>query len=183
MMEARCRLDLFGLKPQERRQSSGETDTVRKIVEALDRLDTESARYLAAFAYVLSRVARADLTVTPEETRAMEAVVVEHGGLPEDQAIVVVQMAKHQNLLFGATEDFLVTREFNKHSTREQKIALLDSLFRVAAAENMISTTEDNEIRQIASELGLSHEEFISVRSRYRDYLAVLAKNRQDRPS
>ena len=88
-------LDLFDLKPQERRQSPGETDTVRKIVEALDRLDPESARYLAAFSYVLSRVARADLTVTPEETRAMEAVVVEHGGLPADQAIIVLQMAKH----------------------------------------------------------------------------------------
>lgn len=154
-----------------------ETDTVRKIVEALDRLEPELARRLAAFAYVLSRVARADLKVTPEETRAMERIVAEHGGLTEDQAIIVVQIAKHQNLLFGGTEDFLVTREFNKNSTREQKLALLDCLFSVAAAEDLISTTEDNEIRQIAKELGLSHQEFISVRSRYRDHLSFLKTN------
>jgi uncharacterized tellurite resistance protein B-like protein len=170
--------DLFGSdKP---RPASAETDTVRKIVDALDRIDPETARRLAAFAYVLARVARADLKVSPEETRAMERIVSEHGGLPEDQAIVVVQMAKHQNLLFGGTEDFLVTREFNKNSTREQKLALLDCLFSVAGAENMVSTTEDNAIRQIASELGLSHQEFISVRSRHRDNLSVLKRNRPE---
>jgi uncharacterized tellurite resistance protein B-like protein len=160
--------------------TGAETDTVRKIVDALDRLEAETARRLAAFAYVLARVARADLKVSPEETRAMERIVSEHGGLPEDQAMIVVQMAKHQNLLFGATEDFLVTREFNKNSTREQKLALLDCLFSVAAAENLITTTEDNAIRQIANELGLSHQEFISVRSRYRDHLSVLKRNQPD---
>jgi hypothetical protein len=33
---------------------------------------------------------------------------------------------------------------------------------------------EDNEIRKVASELGLEHPEIIAVRSRYRDRLAVL---------
>ena len=63
-------------------------------------------------------------------------------------------------------------------TTAAQKLALLDCLFSVAGAENMVSTTEDNAIRQIASELGLSHQEFISVRSRHRDNLSVLKKNR-----
>lgn len=155
-----------------------QTDTVRKIVEALDRLDPERARYLAAFAYILSRVARADLKVSPEETRAMERLITTQGGIPEEQAIVVVQIAKHQNLLFGATEDFLVTREFNKIATAEQKLALLDCLFAVAATENLISLAEDNEVRQIAGELGLTHQDYIAVRSRYRDQLSVLQRNR-----
>ncbi|MBI1899061.1 MAG: TerB family tellurite resistance protein [Acidobacteria bacterium] len=153
-----------------------QTETVRKIVDALDRLEPERSRYLAAFAYVLSRVARADLKVSAEETRAMEGLVAEHGGLSLEQAILVVQIAKHQNLLFGGTENFLVTREFNNISSREQKLGLLDCLFAVAAAEDFISAVEDNEIRQIARELGLSHEEFIAVRARYRDRLSVLQK-------
>jgi uncharacterized tellurite resistance protein B-like protein len=90
--------------------------------------------------------------------------------------MIVVQMAKHQNLLFGATEDFLVTREFSRISTREQKLALLDCLFAVAAAENAISVVKDNVVRQVASELGLEYREFIEVRSRYRDRLSVLRK-------
>ncbi|MCC6861115.1 MAG: TerB family tellurite resistance protein [Bryobacterales bacterium] len=158
-------------------EPAAQSDTVRRIVEALDRLEPERARYLAAFAYILSRVARADLKVAPEETRAMERIVAEHGDLPEEQAMVVVQMAKHQNLLFGATENFLVTREFNRISTHEQKMALLDCLFGVAAAEKSVSQLEDNEIRKVARELGLEHPDFIAVRSRYRDRLSVFQKD------
>ena len=168
---------LLSRRPGDRPAPPSETETVRKIVNAVDRLEPERARYLAAFAYVLSRVARADLKVSPEETRAMERILVEHGELAEEQAILVVQIAKHQNLLFGATEDFLVTREFRKISSREQKLALLDCLFAVAAAEALITGQEDHEIRRVASELGLSHEEFISVRSRYRDHLSVLRRD------
>lgn len=172
-------LDLFGFKKELPQGGAAQTETVRKIIEALDRQEPERARYLAAFAYILSRVARADLKVSLEETRAMERVVMEQGAVPEDQAVIIVQIAKHQNLLFGATEDFLVTREFNKISTHEQKLALLDCLFGVAAAENLVSLAEDNEIRQIASELGLAHQDFIAIRSRYRDRLSVLQKNRE----
>ena len=99
--------------------------------------------------------------------------VVEFGGVSEDQAILVVQIARHQNLLFGGTENFLVTREFNKIATEEQKLALLDCLFRVAAAEDLISTVESNEISQITSELGLPHEDFVAIRSKYRGQLGV----------
>jgi uncharacterized tellurite resistance protein B-like protein len=50
----------------------------------------------------------------------------------------------------------------------------LDCLFAVAAAHEDISTIEDNEISQIADELRIEHREFISIRSKYRDHLAVL---------
>lgn len=169
--------DFLGFKRAEPQATPGQTETVRKILEALDRLPSDRARYLAAFAYVLSRVARADLKVSPEETHAMERIVMEHGGLPEEQAMVVVQIAKHQNLLFGATEDFLVTREFRKISTPEEKLALLDCLFYVAAAEGLVSSAEETEIRKIARELGLTHRDFIAIRSRYRDHVAVLRRS------
>jgi hypothetical protein len=44
----------------------------------------------------------------------------------------------------------------------------------VAAAEAMISSAEDEEIRGICRELQLEHRDFIAVRSRYRDQLSVL---------
>ena len=64
-------------------------------------------------------------------------------------------------------------------ATHEQKLALLDCLFAVSAADTSISTIEDNVIRQIATELRLEHKDFISVRSRYRDHLAVLQDPRK----
>ena len=157
-----------------KRPSSPETETVRKIVETLDRMEPERARYIAAFAYLLGRVAHADHIVSEEETRVMEGIVMEHGHLPEEQAILVVQIAKAQNLLFGGTENFLVAREFGKITSREQKLALLDCLYAVCAADHRVSVVEDNEIRKISRELTLSHQEFIGVRLRYREQLAVL---------
>lgn len=169
---------LLGLEKHEviRKAPSPETETVRKIVDALDGMEPGRARFIAAFAYLLSRVAHADLDISPEETRAMERIVMERGGLPEEQAILVVQMAKTQNRLFGGTENFLVTREFNQIASRQQKLALLHCLYAVSAADQSISTREDNEIRNISSELLLSHQDFIDVRLEYRDYLAVLKK-------
>ena len=157
-------------------KSSPETETVRKIVHALDGMDSEQARYVAAFAYLMSRVARADLNISENETYEMERLVQQEGGLSEEQAILVVQMAKTQNRLFGGTEDFLVTREFNKIATHEQKLAVLTCLYAVSAADQSISTVEDNEISQTARELFLSHKDLVAARSKYRKYLAVLKK-------
>jgi hypothetical protein len=47
---------------------------------------------------------------------------MEHSGLPEGQAIIVVQLAKTQNRLFGETENYLVAREFRNLSTHQEKI-------------------------------------------------------------
>jgi uncharacterized tellurite resistance protein B-like protein len=175
-------LELFGWrddrKAQAPRASSADTETVRKISAALDRLAPDKARYIAAFAYILSRVARADLQISDDEQRKMEQLVQEKGGLEEAQAVMVVQMAKTQSILFGGVENFLVTREFDKIATREQKIALLHCLFGVSAADDSISSAEDTTIRTIADELHLDHSDFIAVKSAYGSLLAT--RNRTD---
>lgn len=153
--------------------AAAQTETVRKIVQALDSMEPERARHLAAYAYLLSRVAFADQHISPEETAVMERRVMETGGLPEEQAILVVQMAKTQALLFSGTENFLVAREFGRIASHQQKLSLLHCLYAVCGADKRISTIEDNEIRKIANELKLSHQDFIAVRLHYRDRLAV----------
>lgn len=148
-------------------------DAIGHVAAALQRLPAERARYLAGFAYLLSRVARADHHVSDEETAEMERIVADHG-VDAGEARLVVEMARSQNELFGATEDFVVARELQQLSSREQKLQLVDCLFAVSAADQTISTVEDNEIRRICSELRLTHADFISVRSGYRQYLGVL---------
>ncbi len=174
-------LKFLGLSSDESEHgsSAAQTETVRKIVQKLDQLPADQARYIAAFAFLLSRAARADLVIDDSETAVMEKIVMQQGGLPEEQAVIVVQMAKTQNQLFGSTENYLVTREFERMATREQKLALLDCLFAVTAADENISSEEDDVVKQIASELRLSHDEYIAARSRFRQYLAVL-KPRKD---
>ncbi len=159
----------------------GETETVRKIVRKLDQLPPDEARHVAAFAYTLGRVAHADLEITDHETEVMERIVMEQAGLPAEQAILIVQMAKSQNKLFGGTENFLVAKEFNKIATREQKLALLRCLYAVSSSDGSITVVEDNEIRQISRELLLDHRDFINVRREYREYLSVLKQRKAKR--
>ena len=152
----------------------GDTDTVRKIVARLEAMEPEQARFVAAFAYTLSRVAHADLEISAAETAKMEEVVRGVGGLPEEQAVLVVQIAKSQARLFGGTENYLVTREFKQVSTREQRERLLDCLFAVSAADGSITGPEETQVRLIAGELGFTHRELVEARSRWSDYRAVL---------
>jgi uncharacterized tellurite resistance protein B-like protein len=175
-------LNVLGLVPGSggHRSAGSETETVRQIVAELDQLEPERANYIAAFAYILSRVALADMQISDDETQAMERIVIDHGEIPEEQAIIVVQMAKTRNKLFGGTENFPVTREFNEMATRAQKLALLDCLFAVAAADLSISSHEDRVIRQIANELLLEHRDFINLKSRYRNHLSVLQDSDKD---
>jgi uncharacterized tellurite resistance protein B-like protein len=173
-------LKFLGLDSEQpgRTSTAGETETVRKIVQKLDNLPEDQARYIAAFAYLLSRAARADLIVRADETAVMERIVTKEGGLPEELAPIVVQMAKTQNQLFGATENYLVTREFERMATHEQKLALLECLFAVTAADGNITNEEDNVVKQIASELRLPHSDYITARLRFREHLAVLKSDR-----
>jgi uncharacterized tellurite resistance protein B-like protein len=119
------------------------------------------ARFLAAFAYLLGRVARADLQVSTEETRTMEALVREQGQLSQDQAMVVVQLAKTSNLLFGGTANFLVAREFASWRPTDQKLALMRCLFALAAIDESISTAEEGEIHRIATELRIDQPDLV----------------------
>ena len=50
-----------------------ETETVRKIVAALDSMEPERARFIAAFAFILCRVARADLHISPRKRASWSA--------------------------------------------------------------------------------------------------------------
>jgi uncharacterized tellurite resistance protein B-like protein len=150
-----------------------ESDTIRRIAAELDQLEPERARYIAAFAFVLSRIASADHEVGSEEVVLMERLVAERSGLPLAQAVLVVQMARRQQLLFGGTDDFLVTRELARLATHEEKLGILDCLFAVAAADHRVRTDEANEIGRIARELRLEQPDISRLRNKYRDVLAV----------
>jgi uncharacterized tellurite resistance protein B-like protein len=159
--------------------SAAETATVRRIAARLEALPLAEARYLAAFAYVMSRAAHADLHISDEETAAMERYVVELGGLDEGQAVVVVEMAKLQARLHGATEDFLVTREFARIATVEQKLAILRCCFAVGAADDSISAEEASVVNEIARELDLSREQLNAVRAEFVERLSAIQALRQ----
>jgi len=153
-----------------------ELSPLRETLEALDHFEPDRARYLAAFAYLLGRVAHADRHVSTEETRVMEALVQEQGQLSQDQAMVVVQLAKTNNLLFGGTANFLVAREFSALATYDQKLSLMRCLFALSATDEAISTAEEGEIHRIANELRIDRQDLVALRVAHQRHLPGLSR-------
>jgi uncharacterized tellurite resistance protein B-like protein len=165
-------------RPAATPSDESETATVRRIVRELDQVEPELRRYLAGFAYVLSRAAHADLSITEAETQLMERIVTDIGGLPAAQSVLVVEIAKHQTELYGGTEDYLVTREFAARATREQRHALVEACFAIVAADHEITAEEYAELTQIATELGMARPELNVIRREYRDHLVAIQRMR-----
>jgi uncharacterized tellurite resistance protein B-like protein len=153
-----------------------EHEALRALLDALDRLDAEHARYLARFAYLLGRVAHADQHVSADETTAMERLVAREGQLPADQAMLVVGLAKTSNLLFGGSDDFIIARDFAAAASYEQKLSLLRCLFALSASENSISIAEEREIQRIARELRVEQADVVKLRLEYQQHLPGLSR-------
>jgi uncharacterized tellurite resistance protein B-like protein len=169
MKSLRSWLGLRAAEPQE-------DGPLREALRALDDLEPDRARYLAAFAYLLGRVAQADQIVSPEEVRAMEELVRQQGRLSQEQAMLVVQLAKTSNRLFGGTANFLVAREFADVATDDEKLALMRCLFAVAATDASISIEEEGEIHRIASELGIDRAGLVALRLAHRQHLPGVSR-------
>jgi uncharacterized tellurite resistance protein B-like protein len=154
--------------------AQAEAEVIRRISAELDAMPEDRARYLAGFAYILSRAALADMDADSAETAEMERIVVETGGIPEAEAVLVVEMAKTQSRLYGATEDYIITRDWSSRATTDQKLALLRACYQVGAASTLISAEENATLGQIAKEMGLDADEEKSVRSGFYEDLAVV---------
>lgn len=151
-----------------------ETATVRKIVARLEALPPDRARLLAGAAYVVTRAANADLEITDEEAAVVERALVERTGISEAEAVIVVEVARQQARLFGSTEDYLVTREFKRVSTPEQRLGVMRACFLVAAANDEISSPESAVLNEIATELEIDPADFDAIRSEHREQLSVI---------
>jgi uncharacterized tellurite resistance protein B-like protein len=149
-----------------------ESESVRRIAADLESLPPDKAHYLACFAFVLARVAHADLRIEAEEIEAMRRATASLAALSDHEAELVVEIALSQTKELGGSENYLVTREFRKVSTPEQRMALVECLYAISASDGTISTTESAEVLLIANELGLSRRDANALRAGWKEHLA-----------
>ena len=158
-----------------------ETESIRRIAAQIEALPQEQRRFVAGYAYVLARVAHADLDTSGVELAYMERAVVEVGHLSEAQSVLVVEMARNMSDLYGATDDYVVTRDFATIASREQREDILRTAFALGAADDSISAEEVAELNEIGKELGFRADEVDIVRNEFRDQLAAIQAMRAAR--
>jgi uncharacterized tellurite resistance protein B-like protein len=140
---------------------------VRQVAAELDNLPEETARYVAAFAHVLGRIAHADRNFSDEETRTMNDLVQMSGHLSVEQAALVVEIAKAQHRMFDGDDATKVTRQLKKMLNDEQRRNLVHCIVAVAAADQVISIAEERELNAVAQDLGLDKDEFEMILASY----------------
>ena len=150
------------------------SDPLDRVAARMGELEPQRARLVAAFAMALARVARADLSISREENSRMVDIVRDVGDLPVQDAELVVDMARQLGETGVGTQDYLATRELRRLADDEDRSRILHCLFAVCAADDSISLAEEEEVRQVASELGFEHEEYTRARSAFRGQREVL---------
>jgi hypothetical protein len=106
---------------------------------------------------------------------------VQVGHLSQAQAVLVVEMARNMNELYGATDDYVVTRDFATIASREQREDLLRTAFAVGAADDSITAAEVAELNEVGKELGFRSDEVDSLRNEFRDQLSSIQAMRAAR--
>ena len=165
---------ILGLSLSATRPSNEESESLGPIEARLAGLEPDAARYVASFAYVLARVAHADLDIADSEVAEIRSQVGALASLGDEEAGLVAEIARAQARSLGGTDNYTVTREFRRISSRAQRLQLLECLHAVAASDGSISTAESREILSIAEELGLTRQDVNAVRAGWRQHLATL---------
>lgn len=131
---------------------------IRTSLRDLHELDPEISRFADAVAVTLTRVADADHSVTTEETRSIERVLREAGPLPEDLAVLVVELARSRREVGGCAQVTRSSRHLRLKVTPEQRRRLLEWLLDVARADGSLCPAEEQVIQQIAAELCIASD-------------------------
>ena len=142
-----------------------------EMEEKLSNYDEEQAKFLACTSLLMSRIAFADTEISRAERTKMSDILTEKMGMDETQAETITNLALERASAIHC-EDHLILRHL-RECDRDTKENLMRSLFALAS-EDDISNTENKELRLVASGLGLSHEEFVTLRSEFREHLSFL---------
>lgn len=116
-------------------------------------------RLRLAAAALLIETARADFRQDAEEEQALEALLCDSLALSGTEVHDLVQQAS--NRVDNATSLYEFTRLINDYYSPEQKLQLVDAMWRVAYADGRLDKYEEHLIRQVAELTYVPHSDYI----------------------
>ena len=141
-----------------------------EIPEASEN-DPEHALRVAAAA-LLIEMTHMSYEVTPEERAAVTEAVREHMDLTHEESEELILCAEAERS--DATDYFQFTALINQFYSRDQKVHLLEMLWRIAYADESLHMYEEHLVRKIADLLHVPHSVFIMAKHRVYDNVKPL---------
>jgi uncharacterized tellurite resistance protein B-like protein len=127
------------------------------------RADAERRAQIAA-AVLLVEVARSDQSFSDAERATVLGSVQRKFRLSPAEARQLIQLAEAQSL--AAHDIYQFTSQIDATFPLDQKLRLLEELWRAAYSDSVLNEYEEHLIRRIADLLHLSHSQFIGAKLR-----------------
>jgi len=133
---------------------------------SLEETTTETIEHqlnLAAAA-LLVEMSFQDEKVNEHEVKAVKQAMVEQLGLSESEINELYLLAEEEKHL--ATDYHQFTSLIAQHYTQAQKIGLIEALWQVAFADNVLDKHEEHMVRRISDLIYVSHKDFLQAKHR-----------------
>ena len=120
-----------------------------------------------ATAALLLEMMRMDGSVTADETAAVAKALESQFGLAAEEAAALMALATAEAR--EATDYFQFTSLINKSFSAEQRIQVIESLWRVAFADGRLDAHEQHFMSKISDLLYVPHSAYIAAKQRARE--------------
>lgn len=124
-------------------------------------------RIEVAVAVILLEMAHADGELEPLEQRLAEDLLQRQFHLGEVETAELLELAQRVRQESFDLQQF--TSRINEHFSREDKFAVMETLWRIVYADQVLNKFEDALARQLAGLLRLSHREAIALKLKVLD--------------
>lgn len=129
--------------------------------------EATAARARVAAAALLVEVVRSDSQFTDRERQAVLESAGRKFGLDEVESMALVELAEAEAT--EAHDLFQFTSLINAAFSPEQKIRLVEELWRVAWSDDVLHHYEEHVIRKVADLIHVPHSAFIAAKLRIQD--------------
>jgi len=139
---------------------------LKQLFSAAEQFDSDEMladEQLAVVALMIEIISIDDVE-HQHEMQMLSTLLTRQFGVTAEQLAVLVQQAKQAHA--KATDFYRFTSVINRRYDAEQKIQLIESLWRLAWADKSLDDLEEHVIRRLASLLYVSHKDFIAAKLR-----------------
>jgi uncharacterized tellurite resistance protein B-like protein len=119
-----------------------------------------------ATAALLFEVVRGDGTIAPAERDALLTAVGTKFGLAPAEAAELIDLAEQETQL--ANDYFQFTSLINRRFSPQQKLQVIELMWRIAYADASLSAHEQHVLRKVAELLHVPHGDYIAAKMRAR---------------
>lgn len=150
------------------------TTLERVIREHIGNADEDTTKMIVAAAGLLGTVAYADRDYSAAEEARIRAELARVPRLTEAAVDAICAVLREQIVTVATVQAPIYARALRELTEPSQRREVLDVLVDLAAADDEITVAETNVLRQTATALGLSQDDYNASQQRHRDKLKVL---------